>query len=107
MADQNQGAGIVAEHLLQQVEGLEVEVVGGLVEHEEVGGLGERPRDQQAVALAAREHAHRGARLFGAEKEVLEIADHVAAAPTHRDAVAAPPVRTSVTVAVFSRTARV
>ena len=38
MADQQHGAGVVGEHLLQQVEGLEIEIVGRLVEDQQVGG---------------------------------------------------------------------
>ena len=47
--------GIVGEHLLQEVEGFEVEVVGRLVEDEEVGGLRERAGEHQPAALAAGE----------------------------------------------------
>ena len=37
MAHEKQGAGVAREHLLEEVERFEVEVVGGLVQHEKVG----------------------------------------------------------------------
>ena len=77
MADQDDGAGIVRDHLLQQIEGLEVEIVGGLVEHQQVRGLRQGAGQHQPVALAAGEHAHGRARLLGREQEVLHVADHV------------------------------
>ena len=57
VADEDDGAGIVAQHFLQHVERLEVEIVGRLVEHQQVRGLGQRARQHQPAALAAREHA--------------------------------------------------
>jgi hypothetical protein len=43
MTDEQEGARVGAEHLHQRVEGLEVDVVGGLVEHQQVGRHGEAP----------------------------------------------------------------
>ena len=63
VADQDQGAVVVGQHLFQQVQRLHVEVVGGLVEHQQVGGAGQRPGQQQPVALAAGEAGHRLAQL--------------------------------------------
>ena len=65
MADEQHGAGIVAEHLLQQVERLEVEVVGRLVEHQQVrraapargpasAGRARRPRARRPACAPAR-----------------------------------------------------
>jgi hypothetical protein len=65
VADEQHRAGIVAEHVLQHVERLDVEVVGRLVQHQDVRGrLRQGPRQHQPAALAAREGARRRARLF-------------------------------------------
>ena len=37
MADQQQGAGVLRQQALQQVEGLRIQVVGRLVHHQDVG----------------------------------------------------------------------
>ena len=78
MADQQQRAREIGDDLLQQVERVHVEVVGRLVQHHQVAGLGELPGEQQAVALAAREHADRRAELLRAKQEVAQIARDVA-----------------------------
>jgi hypothetical protein len=61
VADQDYGAVVVAQHVLQEVQRLDVEVVGGLVEDEEVGGprhdAGERRR-----AFSPPDRDFRGAR---------------------------------------------
>ncbi len=77
--DQDRGR-IVGEQFLEQFERLDVEVVGRFVEHQQVGGPREQARQQQPVALAARQRAHRRARALGREQESLEIAHHVRAA---------------------------
>ena len=52
VADDEDGAVIVGDHLLEQVEGLEVEVVGRLVEDEQVRAAGEFAGEEQARPLA-------------------------------------------------------
>ena len=71
VADDEQRAGELEQQLLEQVERLDVEIVRRLVEHEQVERAREQPREQQAIALAARERAHRRARAIGREEEVL------------------------------------
>ena len=53
MADQQQRAGKVRDQFLEQLQRVDVEVVGRLVEHQQVRGPREQPRQQQPVALAA------------------------------------------------------
>ena len=53
MADDQHGAVIIGDHLLQQIKRFEVEIVGRFVQHQQVGSLGELPRQQQAAAFAA------------------------------------------------------
>ena len=77
VAHEQHGAAEFHEQILEQFERLRVEIVGGLVEHEHVARLGEQPREQQPVALAARERLDRGARARRVEKKILEIGNHV------------------------------
>jgi hypothetical protein len=56
MADEKHRAGIIADHLFQHVERFEIEIIGGLVEHQNVGRLRQRPRQHQPAALAAGEN---------------------------------------------------
>ena len=76
--DEEDGAGVVLQRRFEELERLDVEVVGRLVEHEHVGGLGEEPREQ-AVALAAGKHLHLRVRAARREEEVAEVAHHVPA----------------------------
>ncbi len=88
MADQQDGAGVLRQHLLQQVERLQVQVVGRLVQDEQVGRARHRAGQQQPAALAARQLADRRARLLRLEQEVLHVADDVTLLPGHLDLVA-------------------
>ncbi len=67
MADNQQGPFVVAEHFLQKIERFEIEIVGRLVENEEIGGPRQDPREHEPSAFAAREPPDRRARLFRAE----------------------------------------
>ena len=88
VGDHDQRAGVIDQDVLEDVEGLGVEVIGRFVEHQDVGGLGEEAREQQAVAFAAGEHLGLGAGAGGVEEEVLEVADDVTGAALHRDRIA-------------------
>ena len=90
MAHEKQGAGVAREHLLEEVERFEVEVVGGLVQHEKVGRTHQGTRDHQPATLAARQRLHRGARLLRFEQEILHVACDVARLPVDDHRVAAP-----------------
>ena len=89
MAHQQQRALEVEQHRLEQLERLDVEVVGRLVEHQQVERPREEPRQQQPVALAARQHAHRGARAFRRKEKVLQVAHHMLAGAVDLDVLGA------------------
>ena len=74
VAHQQQRAAVALQRVLEELERLDVEVVGRLVEHQQVRGLREEPREQQAVALAARQRLDRRLRALRREQEVAEIA---------------------------------
>ena len=56
--DQQHRALVGVERLLERLARLDVEVVRGLVEHEQVGAAGDQRRQREPPPLAAREHAH-------------------------------------------------
>jgi hypothetical protein len=56
MADNQRGARIIGNHLFQQIQGFQVQVVGRFVQHQEVGRRGEHLGQQQPRALATRQH---------------------------------------------------
>ena len=89
MADDQNRALVFAEQFLEQVERLDVEVVGRLVEHDQVRGEAERAGEHQAAALAARQLLDRRARLLGPEQEVLHVADDMPALAVDGDVIAA------------------
>ena len=69
MADDDDGAGIVGQHLFEEIEGLEIEVVGRFVEDKNIRGQRQRAGQRQPAALAARELFDGGARLFGVNRK--------------------------------------
>ena len=78
----------LGQAVLQHLERRDVEVVGGLVEDQQVGGLAHQPRDQDAGLLAAGEAADRQLELLGPEQEALGPRGHVDAAALVDDGVA-------------------
>ena len=76
VGDEQDGAGVVLERVGERLDGAHVEVVGGLVEQQEVGVADEQREQAQAAALAAREHARR---VFSTSSAVeLEAAEQAA-----------------------------
>ena len=77
---------LVAEQLLlEQLERLDVEVVGGLVHDEQVAGGEEEAGEEQAGALAAGEGGDGRPGALGREEEVLQVAEDVAPDAVHDD----------------------
>jgi hypothetical protein len=72
VAHQDHGAVVGGQRLDQRLAGFDVEVVGGLVEDEEMGGVEGREEERQARLLAAGEAADLGFRLRGLEAEAGE-----------------------------------
>ncbi len=57
MADDHGAARVILQRLFQRAQGIDVEIVGGFVEQQDVGPRFQHLREVNAVALAAREHA--------------------------------------------------
>ena len=89
MADHQHSTGKTQQDLFQQLERLDIEVVGRFVEHQQVGRLAEQASQQEPCPLAARERLDRRARALRAEQEVAEVAQHVAILPIDADELAA------------------
>ena len=89
MADQQHCAFVTGEHLLQQIEGVEVEVIGRLVQDQQVARPREEPRKQEARPLAARQARDRHQGLAFVEQEFAQIRHDVLLGAAHHDAVAA------------------
>jgi hypothetical protein len=77
VADQQHRARKSGDQFLQQVERFHVEIVGRFVEDQQVGGPRKRAGEDQPRFLAAGQFAHRRARLFRTEQEVLHVGDDV------------------------------
>src|SRR3712207_5743115 len=73
VADDDGAAGEILERLLERAEGLDVEVVGRLVEEEDVAALLKHLRQVDAVALATRELADLLLLVAAAEVERADI----------------------------------
>ncbi len=89
MGDHDHRAGPAVEEVLQLGKGLDVEVVGGLVEEEDVGLVHQQAQDLQPAALTAGEVADRRPLLLLGEAELLaQLACRHLAALAEVDAVA-------------------
>src|ERR1019366_2266534 len=69
MRHQNERTGEVDQAFFQNLQGRNVEVVGGFVEQENVGGLEHELRDQDAGAFASGKAAYGLAELLAGEEE--------------------------------------
>ncbi len=87
MGDEDERARELDQGVLEHLESGNVEVVGRLVEDEQVRRLQHETRDQDARLLATREAAHRRLELLGPEEEALGPARHVHLAPLVDDGV--------------------
>jgi len=69
VADQQHRAGVIGQLLLQQVERLQIEIVGRLVENQQVRRAGEGAGQGEPGSLAAGQYADRGAGLLGRNRK--------------------------------------
>ena len=69
MGDQHQRAAIFQQALFQNLERWDVEIVGGLVQQQHIGGLQHQAGDQNAGALSSGEVGDRLVELLAAEQK--------------------------------------
>ena len=55
VADEEDCAVVLLQQVFQQIQGVDIQIVGGLVQHQHIGGAGKQAGQQQAIALAARQ----------------------------------------------------
>ena len=77
MGDQEQRAGVGVQRLLELLDGGQVEVVGRLVEHEQVDPAGLQQRQRGAGALARRQRRRGPQHVVGAQPELGQQCAHV------------------------------
>ena len=87
MADQQHGAVVIVQQLLQQIQRLDIQVVGRFVQHQDVAFPRHQLGQKQPRLFPARERPHRRPRLPFVEQEFLQIADHVFRLAAHQDLV--------------------
>src|SRR5205823_13432837 len=73
VADEQDGPAILHQQRLEELEGLDVEVVGRLVHDQDVGRAGEQLRQQEPAPLAAGEVLDQAARSFRSEEHTSEL----------------------------------
>ena len=87
VADEQQRARPFDQVRLEQLERLDIEIVGRLVEHEHVGRPREQPGEQEPIPLSAGERLDRRVRALGWKQEIPQIPVHVLRLAVHRDRV--------------------
>jgi hypothetical protein len=73
VTDQQQSALIIGQHLFEEIECLYIEIVGRLIEDQQIRCLRQHLRQQEPIALASRQRIHLGLELPLLEQEVLEV----------------------------------
>jgi len=77
MADQNNRAGKLLQGLEKNFDGLDIEMIGGLVENEEIQGLGQEGGQHHPTFFSAREVGDALVHIIALqEKGGAEVADH-------------------------------
>ena len=89
MADDQDGTVIIGDHFLQQVERFEIQIVGRLVEDQQVRAPRKFTGQQEPRAFAARQRADERIDDAGIEQELLQIPDDMLLDAEHFDPVAA------------------
>ena len=89
MADNQDGAVIIGNHLLQQIQRFHIQIIGRLVQHQEIMRLGKQFRQQQAVLFAARQGGHLLCHLVIVKQKVAQIGGHMFGDAGHLDHVGA------------------
>ena len=78
MADQNDRAGIVGNQFLQQIKRIEIQIIGRLVKHQQIGRLCQSAGKHRSGALAAGKLAHSSTCLLRREQEILHVTENMA-----------------------------
>ena len=74
MADDEHRAVVALQQLFEQLQRVNVQVVGGLVQHQHIGWTRKQTRQQQAVALAARQRTNRRRGARRRKQKIIQVA---------------------------------
>ena len=88
MADNQDGAVIIGNHLLKQVQRFHVQIIGRLVQHQKIMRFGKQLGQQQAVLFTARQGGDLLGHLVIVKQEVTKIGGDMARGAGHFDHVA-------------------
>ena len=67
------------QQVLKQLEGVDIQVIGGLIQNQHVGRTGKQARQQQTIALATGQGTHGRRRTRRGKKEITKVALHMLA----------------------------
>ena len=87
MTNQQHGAVKGQQNLLQQLQGFDVQIVGGLVEYQQVGWLAEEFRQDCTILFTTGQRFYRRAHTLGTEQEIAEVGYRVPALAVDFDKV--------------------
>ena len=73
VGNEQEGSFVVYQQFLQQFEGLCIEIVGRLIQDENIGRLKEEAGQKQAVALSSREHLGRHPYAIRGKEKILQV----------------------------------
>jgi len=89
MADEQDRAAVIQKPLFQEFERFRVEVVGRLVENQDVRGDAEEFGKKEAIVFAPGEGSDRRQDLCRREEKILEIPDDMPGRTVHNDGIVA------------------
>ena len=89
MADKEYGAAIVFQQFFQQLQRIDIEIVGRLIQHQHIRRLREQASEKQAVAFAAGQRLDRRAGALRRKQKIAEISHHMLALAVNLHPVAA------------------
>ena len=75
VAHQQDGARVILEQRLKQLQRFHIEIIGRLIQHQQIGGPRKQARQQQAIALSTGERFHFCTRALRRKQEIAKIAD--------------------------------
>ena len=73
MADQEHGAGVILQQLLEQLQGIDIKIIRRLIQHKYIRWLRKQSRQQQTIALTTRQRLDGRSSSLGREQKITEI----------------------------------
>jgi len=89
MADEENRSCVVNQEVFKKVKGLDIKVVGGFIQHKEIGGPGEETGEHEALALPTGKNRNKRTSLIGRKEKILQIAEDVTNFPVNGNCIIA------------------